>query len=297
MSHFVHFAHSIAYIKRGFRALSLPSGRVGVGVAFMCCCMCTHAQTYQSCVERGLSQLEHDSLVQAEASFREAMMISPALKSNALLFRHIGQIQERTGRDHDALESYSLGLNIAPNTQDLLLDRASLYFRLGNDDRAIADYTSVLDNNADHPEALFFRAYLYSRRRDYKKARFDYEHLLKVQPVREDALQGLCILNSKDSRPREAMEQVNNLIQLFPTHGTNYVIRGGMELDEKRYEAALYDFDKAISLDPNNPDFLLSRADCYTKMRKKKQARQDLQQALQLGADKQVVADMFRLIK
>lgn len=244
-----------------------------------------------------MSQLEHDSLTEAEASFRQAMSISPALKSNALLFRHIGQIQERTGRDHEALESYTLGLNISPTTLGLLLDRASLYFRLGNDDHAIADYTSVLDYNADHTEALFFRAYLYSRRRDYKKSRSDYERLLKLEPAREDALQGLCILNSKDNRPREAMEQVNNLIQLYPNHATNYVIRGGMELEAKRYETALYDYDKAVSMDPTNPHYLLCRADCYVKMKKKKLARRDLQQALQLGADKTVVAEMYRLVK
>lgn len=256
-----------------------------------------HAQTYQSCVERGMSQLEHDSLPEAEASFRQAMAISPALKSNALLFRHIGQIQERQGHDHEALESYSLGLNISPTTLGLLLDRASLYFRLGNDERAITDYTSVLELNEDHTEALFFRAYLYSRKLDYKRARYDYEHLLKLQPAREDVLQGLAILNSKDNRPREAMEQVNNLIQLFPTHATNYLIRGGMELDAKRYETALYDFDKAISMEPNNPDYLISRAECYAKMKKIKQARADLQAALQLGADKRLVAEMYKSLR
>ena len=115
-------------------------------------------------MERGLSQMEHDSLTQAEQTFRQAMQLSPALKSNALLFRHIGQIQERTGRDHEALESYTLGLNLSPTTLGLLLDRASLYYRLGNEQRALSDYSAVLDLSPDHTEALFFRAHLYTRK-------------------------------------------------------------------------------------------------------------------------------------
>lgn len=271
--------------------------RRGCVMLFLSCSMCAFSQTYKDYVDRGMAQLEHDSLTEAEASFRQAMLLSPALKSNALLFRHIGQIQERTGRSQEALESYSLGLNLSPTTLGLLLDRASLYYRLGNEPHAISDYTSVLDLNADHQEALFFRAYLYVRMRDYKRARADYDHLLKLQPLREDALQGLCILNTKDNRPREAMEQANNLIQIYPNHAVNYAIRGGIELDSKQYEVALYDFDKAVELDPSNPDMLLSRADCYTRMKKKKQARKDLQQALELGADRQVVAEMMQAIK
>ncbi len=252
---------------------------------------------YKEWVELGMSQLEHDSLVEAETSFRKAMTVSPALKSNAILFRHIGQIQERTGREKDALESYTLGINLSPTTIGLLLDRASLYLRMGNDSHAIADYTSILDLNADHKDALFFRAYLYTKGMDYKRGRADYEHLLKLEPNREDALQGLALLNSKDNRPREAMEQVNTLVQLYPYHATNYVMRGEMALERKQYENALYDFDKAISLEPENPEFLISRACCYIAMKQKKSARKDLQLALQLGADKMLIAQLLQDMK
>ena len=64
----------------------------------------THAQRYQQLVKRGLEQLQKDSLLQAEATFREALDADPLIKSNALLYQYIGNIQERRGEFQTALE-------------------------------------------------------------------------------------------------------------------------------------------------------------------------------------------------
>ena len=132
---------------------------------------------------------------------------------------------------------------------------------------------------------------------NYKGARADYEHLLRLQPTREEALLGLALLNEEDNRPREAMEQVNNIIQLYPNHATNYVVRGGMEQERKQYEAAIYDFDKAIQLEPENPEHYLSRANCYLAMKRRKLARRDIEHARSLGADTKVVAQLMAGLK
>ncbi|MBQ0048925.1 MAG: tetratricopeptide repeat protein [Bacteroidales bacterium] len=267
------------------------------------------AQGYQDHVDRGLHLVQYDSLVLAEQSFREAMKAEPAHRNNALLFRYIGQIQERTNRQLEAIESYTLGINVAENALgihttaespmvDLLialrLDRASLHLRLGNDDRAISDYSDVLDLRADHTEALFYRAYLYARKRDNRRARQDYDHLLRLQPTHEEALLGLAILNDNDHRPREAMELMDRLIQLHPNHATLYVVRAGMEQERQQYETAIYDFTRAIELEPDNAEHYLSRASCYKVMRRSKLARRDFDKALTLGADRQLVLQMMK---
>ena len=90
-------------------------------------CATVAAQSYQTEVEKALSALAADSLSVAEAHLREAMRIQPAAASNAILLRYLGQIQERRGQLDKALESYSLGLQQAPASQELLLNRASLH--------------------------------------------------------------------------------------------------------------------------------------------------------------------------
>ena len=95
----------------------------------------------------------------------------------------------------------------------------------------------------------------------------------------------MAVLNEKDRRPREAMEQLDALIQLFPTHASLYLVRGGMFLTRKQYELAQADIDRAMELEPENPDCYITRSQLYKALRKKKQAKADAQKAILLGAD------------
>mgnify|MGYP000179282700 len=60
-----------------------------------------------------------------------------------------------------------------------------------------------------------------------------------------------------------------------------------MEQDRKQYETALHDMNRALELNPKNPDAYLSRASLYMAMKKKKLAKQDCQKAIALGADQE----------
>lgn len=253
-----------------------------------------HAQSYTEMVRRGMDLLEKDSLLLAEDVFRQAMKTSPTNRSNGLLFRYIGQIQERTGRQKEALDSYTVGLNLAPTNAELMMDRATLNYRLGDYDRAVMDCTNALELNTQNVEALFLRAHIYSLQQAFKLGRQDYETLLKADPTNMDAQLGLILLNDKDNRPREAMEQINALVQLYPNRAVLYAVRGGMEHKRKLYELALHDLSQAIELEPRNPDYYVSRATLYLDMKKKKLARQDTQIAVSLGADAKEMASLLK---
>lgn len=159
------------------------------------------------------------------------------------------------------------------------------------------DYSDVLDVKPDNEEALFMRAYIYTEQRLYKKAREDYETLIRLNPSHEDARLGLVLLNDKDNRPREAMEQINAMINTAPDHAVLYAVRAGMEQGRKLYELAEADFEHAISLEPSNPDFLMSRASLFIETKRKKEARADLERALELGANAQEVASMLHELR
>jgi Flp pilus assembly protein TadD len=93
------------------------------------------------------------------------------------------------------------------------------------------------------------------------------------------------------------MEQINAMIATSPDHAMFYAIRAGMEQDRKQYEAAEEDFNRAIELEPGNTDYLLNRAMLYIATNRKKEARMDLDKALQLGADANEVASMRHLLR
>lgn len=255
------------------------------------------AQSYQELVKSGLDAVATDSLLQAENYFRQALKKEPALKSNALLFHYIGQIQEKTGRDAEALESYQMGINLSPHTMGILLSRAALYMRTGVLDKALTDYCDVLDLNKDHRHALMMRAYIYTTQHLYKQARADYEHLLHLDGNNEDAVLGLVLLNDKDNRPKEAMDQINLLIQKNPQRAEFYAVRAEMEVNRKAFESAEVDFKKAIDLDPENITYYINRAQYYIQTKQRGAARADLKKARSLGADAGELADLYQKIE
>ena len=95
-------------------------------VAMLACCQLS-AQTYDELITRAMNAVERDSLYQAEAWFKKALQKEPANMRNALLFSNLGTIQRRMGKNKEALESYSLALNLTPYSVTMLLNRASLY--------------------------------------------------------------------------------------------------------------------------------------------------------------------------
>ena len=111
--------------------------------------------------------------------------------------------------------------------------------------------------------------------------------------MHEDGRLGLAILNSKDSRPREAMEQLDALVLLFPTHARHYLARCGLYEQRKEYEKAMKDVGEALDLEPDNPECYLTRASLYLAMKKKRLARQDCQTAISLGASPEHVAPLL----
>ena len=104
-------------------------------------------------------------------------------------------------------------LEEAPHNVEVRLRRAALYQWLGADDKALADYNIILEDVPNHTEALLFRADIYRKKRDFRNARSDYERLIGLQPNNLQACLGLVITNDADGRPREAMDQINTIVE------------------------------------------------------------------------------------
>ena len=102
-------------------------------------------QTYNDWITRAMEAVEKDSLYQAEECFKKALQLEPANMRNALLFSNLGTIQRRLGKNKEALESYSLALNLMPYSVTMLLNRASLYLDMDYLDKAYIDYCNVID--------------------------------------------------------------------------------------------------------------------------------------------------------
>lgn len=264
------------------------------------------SQTYQELSERAVAATEQDSLTKAVEYIQQALKLEPANPHNALLFSNLGTIQRRQ-RDYDqALESYTLALNIAPRAVPILLNRAALYLELGKDDLARIDYSLILDIEADNKEALLMRAYIYMQQRDYNFARADYERLLKLDPQSYNGRLGLATLEQKNGKYQEALAILNRMIGekgsdsdslAAPLYAVLYVARAGVEQDMKHVDLAMIDLEEALRLDPSQTEAYLMRGQIYLSQKKKDLAKRDFEKAVSLGIPQADVRELLQQCK
>lgn len=255
------------------------------------------AQTYDEYISQAMDAIETDSLAKAEMFFKEALKLEPANIKNALLFSNLGTIQRRIGKKKEALEAYSLALNLTPYSITILLNRASLYLEMDMLDKAYLDYCNVIDLDAKNKEALQFRAYVYMHRRQYMEARLDYQRLLAEEPGNKTARVGIAMVNQKDKRYREALEELNRLITDYPRDVSFLKARAELEVEMNSLELALLDLEEAIRITPNDADIYVMCGEIYLTQGKKREAYAAFEKAVELGIPRSMLQDQLKLSK
>ncbi len=184
-----------------------------------------------------------------------------------------------------------------PRSTDLRLKKAALNIQLGQWDYAIEEYGEVLRLDADNPAALFYRAYCLSHQRQYGMARNDYENFLKIMPLHMEARLGLAMTNEKMGRQKEAMDEYNQLVEMFPDSAVCYAARAAFETSRKLYDIALYDWDEAIKRNPGNADYVVTKTELLISLNRIAEARETLEKALQRGVPRGVLREWFEKCK
>ena len=197
----------------------------------------------------------------------------------------------------DSLSAASEALSFHPDSLNLRLRKASWNVQLEEWQYARDEYDYVLRRDPNNLAALFYRAFVNEQQKRYKFARLDYEHLLSLVPGNFEATLGLALLNQKDSHYTEALDMINLLVTQHPDSAVAYAARGGMEVERKMYGLAEYDYSKAIELKPLNTDFRLNRANVRILMKRKKEAREDLDAMVKLGVPRANLIEWYRKCK
>lgn len=266
-------------------------------IVLCCSCLQLSAQTYDELITRAMDAVEKDSLYQAEEWFKKALQLEPANMRNALLFSNLGTVQRRMGKNKEALESYSLALNLTPYSVTMLLNRASLYLEMDYLDKAFVDYCNVIDLDATNTEALGFRAYIYMRRRQYTDAKADYQRVLKEVSDDKTARIGMAMANQKLQRYRESLEEFNRLIVDYPKDVSLLKARAELEVEMGTLEVALLDLENAAKLAPNDEEIYVMCGEIYLAQGRKREAYVAFEKAIELGVPRPQLQEQLKASK
>ncbi len=197
----------------------------------------------------------------------------------------------------DSLKVATDRLAYHPDSIDLRLKKASYNLQLEQWSFAKEEYDYILNRYPNNLTALFFRAYTNERLYRYAFARLDYENLLLLVPAHFESRLGLALLNQKDKKYTEAMDQVNLLVSQHPDSALAYAARAGMEVEREMLSLAIYDYTEALLREPKNTDYLLARADLYIRERRFTDAKKDLDKLVSMGIPKPSLKDYYKRLK
>lgn len=264
---------------------------------FFCVCIYMQAQTYDQLAARAVEAAERDSLELSEKLFEEALKLESANMRNSMLFSNLGTVQHRLGKIDKAIESYTLGLNLAPYSVTILLNRAALYLEKNLYEKAYLDYCNVIDIDRKNQEALLYRAYIYMQRRDYKEARIDYNTLLQEEPKNKMGRLGMALLNQKELKFREALEEFNRMITDYPNDASLLKARANLEIEMNTPDLALLDLESAAKLSPKDAEIYVMCGEIYLSQKKKREAYVAFEKAIELGVPRPELQDKLKASK
>ena len=178
----------------------------------------------------------------------------------------------------DSLSILSRQIELRPQSVDLRLRKAAVNIELGQWDYAAEEYGRVLDMDSHCPAALFFRAYVNVHQRRYELAQADYEHLLRLVPRHFDARLGLAVTLQHLGKEAEALDQLNILVETAPDSASAFAARASMEQQRHLYVPALYDWEQALKLRPDELEYQLGQYATLCAMHRRRDAQRIEQQ-------------------
>ncbi len=171
--------------------------------------------------------------------------------------------------------------------------RAEASLKEGKWDQAYVDLNEALKLEPNNANAYRFRGATYFKLGDSKSALKDYNQAISLDPNNSDLFLNRGILQADCGDSSNALSDLNEAIRLNPNNANAYNIRAQLHAkswfndDVDCLDQALEDFENAIQLEPEEPQFLVSRADflgsCFRGA--ERDALADLDQAIRLAPD------------
>lgn len=180
---------------------------------------------------------------------------------------------------------------------DLHLRKAAVNMELKQWQYAVDEYALVLQREPRNPAALFYRAYANTHLRRFDLSRNDLNDLLAIVPTHFEARLSLSVVLQQLGRKQEALDMLNQTIQLHADSAVAYAARANLERDLKQDEVALYDWQCAEQLSPRDPTYVVSHVDLLLVLGRKREALRVLDAAVKRGIPRGMLAEWYRKTK
>ena len=235
---------------------------------------------------RGDVYLALEDYSPAIADFHEAKALQPEQAKHheklARAYRYRADLYSGLGRLKEALVDFSQAINIAPRDADHWWARGMFFYQQKEHGLAIEDFDMAIEILPDDPRLHNYRGLIYMRLKDYDKAIANYSEAIRLNPnvvaFRENGAEAYAARG----KLKESVDDYTEAIKLA-SRANYYRARGELHVKQKDDPKALPDFDKAIELEPDDPQPHNARGEIYYRMEEYKKAVRDHSKAIGLN--------------
>lgn len=224
----------------------------------------------------------------AENVIVKALRLEPANFSNSLLFSNLGVAQTNLGRHEEALESFRLGLSIAPNSSTLHNNRARTLLYLGRKNEAFNDITTSLEIDSLQEWPLQMKGLLLLEKDSLEGAKITLLQLSHRFPYNDVAISALGKIAEKEGKPEEALKYYDEALRINDDPETRSW-RILLKISQEKFSDASADIRESIEKYPEYAFFYIWRGYLHRLNYRRDESMADKKIALAKGADKELV--------
>jgi tetratricopeptide (TPR) repeat protein len=186
-----------------------------------------------------------------------------------------------------ALEAFNKTLTLDPHYARGLDARGTVYNALGDPEKALADYNKAIETDPLYPPPYYNRGRLYSLQKKYDAAIADLQKSIELAPLffGYRANGNIGLIYHQQGEYAKALEAFATAISFDDSKADTYYLRGESYTAMENYEAAISDYEAALSRFPNYNQAYQGLAYAAYKMGQFDQAQETLNKALEISAN------------
>ncbi|HEY3801402.1 MAG TPA: HEAT repeat domain-containing protein [Kofleriaceae bacterium] len=200
--------------------------------------------------------------------------------------RRLIQLLENSGRDDEALAQYEVVVRVAPGEARFQLELAERYWRRNDEKKALEVLARLEQRFPQDPSVLGAIADLYTRYNKEDLAITEYERLAKLEP---DDISHLVTLGEQYYQKGDKTRAMATWKRIIANNkAASYAKLGEVlaEHGQSFYTEAEKNYQKAIELDPKNPELYKGRASLHEAKKENDKALDDWKIVLSLLGNK-----------
>lgn len=168
-------------------------------------------------------------------------------------------------------------------TAENFYSRGFLKYKAGDLKGALPDYDMAIKIEPENFDSYYSRGMLKDKLEDYKGAADDYTVCVMLDPNSAKAHFNRGFSKSKANDFLGAVDDYSKCIAINPKHFAAYLNRGIIRQNQNSYQDALSDFDQAEAIKPGFVDAIQNRAICRAHLGRK-DAIDDFNKAVSLDS-------------